>query len=112
MRAFELLKLATGFKPKLLDQPTPRDAIALKRVGLAPRSVQREHQLANEPLARRMLANQRLELSRQPRVLSECELRVDPLLHRGQPRLLQPRDLGLRERLVLKIRKRRATPQP
>ena len=38
-RSLELLKLATGLEPELVDQPTPGDAIALKRVGLAPRSV-------------------------------------------------------------------------
>ena len=32
-----------------------------------------------------MLVNERLELADQPRVLAERELRVDPLLQRGQP---------------------------
>ena len=45
-RSLELLKLAAGLEPKLLDQPAARVAIALERVGLAPGSVQREHQLS------------------------------------------------------------------
>src|SRR5512135_2435517 len=58
-----------------------------------------------------MLANERLQLSNQLRVLAEHELGLDPLLQRRQPRLLQPRDLRLRERLVDKIRQGRPTPQ-
>ena len=84
-RSFELLELATGLEPELVDQPTPRDAVALERVGLATRSVQREHQLTDKALAQGMLVHERLELPDQPCVLAQRELRVDPLLERGQP---------------------------
>ena len=83
--SFELLQLAAGLEAKLLDQPTPRDAIALQRVGLAPRSVQREHQLSDEPLAHGMLVHEPFQLPDQPPVLAQRKLRVDPLLQSGQP---------------------------
>ena len=38
-----------------------------------------------KPLPQRVLANERLELPDQLRVLTERELRVDPLLERRQP---------------------------
>ena len=110
-RSLELLKLATGLEPELVDQPTPGDAIALKRVGLAPRSVQRDHQLTDQALARRVLAHQRLELPDQPCVLAERELarRFDP-----QAPPVAPAQAG-RSRpartLVGEISQRLATPQ-
>src|SRR5580704_2211216 len=59
-----------------------------------------------------MLADERLKLADQPRVLAQRELRLDSLLQSGQPGFLEPRDLWLCERLVREIREGRATPQP
>ena len=41
----------------------------------------------------------------------EREVRVDALLERREPQLLEPRDLRLRERLVGEVGERRATPE-
>jgi hypothetical protein len=68
-RPFELLKIATGLDAEILDQPTPSDAIVLKRVRLATRAVERDHQLRDEALAHGMFVNERLQLPDQPRVL-------------------------------------------
>jgi hypothetical protein len=84
-RSFESLKLAARLEPKLVDQPTPSEPIALERVGLATRSVEREHQLTDQRLARGMLVDERLELADQLSVLAERELGVDPGLNSGQP---------------------------
>ena len=110
-RSLELLKLASGLEPEFVDQLTPGDAVALKRLGLAPRSVQRDHQLTDQALARRMLAHQRLELPHQPCVLAEREPRVDSILQSAKPRLPKPGDLALREALVGEIGQRLAAPQ-
>ena len=58
-----------------------------------------------------MLGHQRLELPHQPRLLPDREVGVDPVLERLKPRLLQPRDRALRERLIGEIGQRRAAPQ-
>ena len=59
-----------------------------------------------------MLAHQCFELAHQPRVLAGGQIRVDPILQRGQTSFLQPRDLGLGERFVGEIRQRRTPPHP
>ena len=56
-----------------------------QRLRLPPRTVEREHQLSDEALPQSVLANERLELPDQLSVLTERELRVDPLLERRQP---------------------------
>jgi hypothetical protein len=111
-RSLELLKRPPRLEPEPLDQFAASIPIGLQRAGLAPAAVQREHQLAAQPLAQRMLANERLKLAHQPRVLPRRKIRVDPVLQRGQARFLQPRDLSLRKRLVGEIRKRRTPPHP
>jgi hypothetical protein len=64
-----------------------------------------------EALARGMLGDQGLELADELRVFSEHELGFDPRLERHQPQLLEPRDLGLRERLVGDVVERRTAPE-
>ena len=54
-----------------------------------------------------MLADERLELADEVPVPSALELGLDPLLERGEAQLLEPRDLGWRERLECQIRERR-----
>ena len=58
-----------------------------------------------------MLGDERLELGNERELAAERELRVDPLLDRGEPQLLEPLDLDARERLELEVRKRPALPQ-
>ena len=70
-RGFQLLKRAAGFDPKLVDHRSPADPIALQSVRLAAHAVQREHQLAAEPLAHRVLAHQPLELGNELAVTTQ-----------------------------------------
>ena len=97
--------------PSSLDQRASRVLVGLQRVGLAVAAVQREHQLAAQPLAVRVLADQRLQPADHLGVAAERELRLDELLARGDPQLLEPGDLGLRERLVGEVGQRRAAPE-
>ncbi len=110
-RPFELLERGSGFDPELVDQPTARPLIALQRIRLAPRPIQREHQLGMEALVQRMLRHERLKLADQRRVPAEREVRVDSVLECPQPLLLQPADRNLRERLIRDVRQRRPAPQ-
>ena len=82
-----------------------------ERVGLAAGAIQREHQLRREPLAQRVLAERRRELPDHLRVAAVGELALEAPFERGEPQLLEPRDLALRERLEREIRQRRPSPQ-
>ena len=59
-----------------------------------------------------MLGGERLELRDERELAAERELRIDPLLDRRQPQLLESLDLDPRERLELEIGERPAMPQP
>ena len=58
-----------------------------------------KHQLAPKPLAERMLADEALELADQLRGATTVELRLQVFLGRDEAELLEPRDLGLREKI-------------
>jgi hypothetical protein len=111
-RALELFERRTRLDPELIDQHPAGLLIALERVGLATAAVQREHQLGLQALAQRMLAHEPLQLARQPGVLPQRELRVDPILERGQALLPQPADLRPGEGLIRQIGERGSAPQP
>ena len=85
--------------------------VRLQRLGLTPRSVEREHQLAPQALPQRVLRDQRLELADELSAAAELEVGVDPLLERLQAQLLEPADLGLGERLEGEVGERWAAPQ-
>src|SRR5256885_14166974 len=58
-----------------------------------------------------MLANERLDLVHQCRALAERKLGLDPLLERGETKLLQPRTLLLENPPVSNVGKRRTPPE-
>ena len=111
-RLLQALQLRRGLEPELLIQPPPPARVDLERVALAPAAIQRQHQQADQPLTRRILGAQLLELGDHKRVLAVGQPRIDALLQRGDAQLLQPRDLCLRERLKPHIGQRRPTPEP
>jgi hypothetical protein len=85
--------------------------IALERLCLAARAVEREHHLAAEPLTERMLGDKRLQLAYELGVTSELEVSVDALLERDRAKFLEPANLSLCEGLEREVGKRRATPK-
>ena len=93
----EPLELRAGLDAELLDEPCARVLIRVERLRLPARAVERQHELAAERLAERVLANERLELAHDVTVPAELEIRLDPLLVRDESQLLEPADLGLRE---------------
>src|SRR5262249_51539287 len=82
-----------------------------ERIRLPTGPVEREHQLAEQPLAERMRGDRPLELGDELAVASEVELGVDARLDGEQPPLLQPPRLGRDKRLVLEIRERASAPK-
>src|SRR4029079_10452321 len=61
-RLLELAQLAAGLDPELVHERAARVLVGAERLGLAPRAVQRAHELAAQALAQRVLGDQLLEL--------------------------------------------------
>ena len=87
-----------GLDPELLDEDLARVAVGLQRVGLAAAAIQREHQLRVQALAPRVHARELLKLRDQLGVAPVGQVGLDAQLQRGHALLLEPGDLGRRER--------------
>jgi hypothetical protein len=111
-RPLQLLQLGAGFEPELVAQRTADPVKHRERVGLPPSSIEGDHELAVETLACRMAGGERLELGYELVVSPKGQIRLDPLLERNQPELLEPRDLGLGERLVRDVGEGLTAPEP
>ena len=85
--------------------------VDLERLGLPARAVEREHELAAKPLAKRMLVGEGLELPTSSLCRACLELRLDAVLERREPELLEPPDLLLGKGLEAQVRERRAAPE-
>jgi hypothetical protein len=83
----------------------------MQRFGLPATAVQREHQLAAQALAKRVLRDERLELRHQFVMAAERQLSVDAILDRRETKLLEPGDLALREGLVSQLGQRLPAPE-
>ena len=81
-----------------------------RRLRPAPRVRKRAHQLKPEPLAIRMLRDERLQLGDDLCESRTGEISLDPILKRGQIELFEPKDLLRRERLEPELRQRLAAP--
>jgi len=88
--ALELPQTCGGIDPQLVGEHTPEGLVALERLRVAARSVQREHLLPAEALAMRLTADERLELADQLCVPSQLEVHLDPLLEAREMMLLEP----------------------
>ena len=104
-------ELGSGLHADLLGQLLPRLAVGVERLGLAPAAVERDHQLAGEPLARRILRHQLPQLRYELGMPAGGGVGLDAQLERAQALFLEPRDLGLGERLERQVGERRAAPQ-
>ena len=107
----ELLQRRPRLEAELLDQRPAPSLKRVQRVGLPAAAIQRQHQLAAQPLSEHVLGDQRLELRHQLEMAAGRQVGVDPILQRRQPQLLQTGDLALRERLAPQIGQRLPPPQ-
>ena len=110
-RALEPLQLGRGLEPELVREREPRGTVDLERLGLAPRAVEREHQLAAQPLPERVRGDERLELGHEVVVTAEAELAGKPLLLGVEPQPLEPGDLGAGKGLEGEVVERRPAPE-
>jgi hypothetical protein len=81
-------------------------AVCGQRLGLPAAAIQREHQVAVEALAQRMLVDEPLEPRHGRCVVAERELRLQRQLERLEAALGELRDVGLRERRVAQVGQR------
>ena len=107
----ERLQLRARVDPELVHERRARSGVGVERLRLPARAVEREHQLAAQALPQRLLADERLELADELRAAAALELGVEPRFERGKPELLEPRDLGLRPRLVREVSQGGAAPE-
>src|SRR5262249_28789713 len=109
-RGLETAQRLARLEPELVDEERTPGAVRLERVRLPSGAVEREHELAAQPLAQRIALDQRLELRDEPGVHPERELRLDARLERRQAELCEPCCFGARKRLV-DVRERGTAPE-
>ena len=110
-RALELLERGAGLDSECVDERVARVLVGLERLRLAAAAVQREHELAAQPLTERIGGDQGLELADELALAAELEVGVDSVFEHGGTELLEVADLLEREGVVLEVGERRATPQ-
>ena len=108
--SLKLLQLRSRLEPELLHEPPPRRAVRLKRASVSTCAIEREHELPEQSLSERMLADELFELRYQLCPLRILERNVHPLLDDDEPALLETLGCVLRERLEQKIAKRGTVP--
>ena len=109
--ALQPAQLRSRLDAQLLHQQRAAGAHRLECLRLPAGAIQRDHQLRPQPLAQRMLRDQRLQLTDEVGIGPAGQLRRQPLLERLQPTLLEARDLDLGELIEAMIRQRVPTPQ-
>ena len=110
-RLLETSQLFARLEPELVEQHATRVLVGGERICLPPRAVEGEHQLSPKALAKRIPRDEPFQLAEEIAGSTEREIGVEPLLERLEPRLLEARDLGLRERLEGQILERRSAPK-
>ncbi|HXH88581.1 MAG TPA: hypothetical protein VNI55_08255 [Gaiellaceae bacterium] len=84
--------------PQLVEEGAARVPEDVEGLRLPAVPVERDHQLPLEPLPERLGDDERAELRDQFGARPASELRVEPILDRGEAKLLQPVDLCAGER--------------
>jgi hypothetical protein len=100
-------ELGAGLDAQLLHEGNACSPTGLERLGLAPGSVERQHELAADALAERIGTGERLQLAHQLGMVTERVVGIDAVLQRRQPDFVQACDLPTREGLVFQIGKGR-----
>ena len=107
----KLLQLGTWLDGQFLDEQGARGAVDLERFGLATCAVEGKHQLPTRPLPQRLPVDQCAQHRERFFLASERDQPVRPIgLSRGSE-LVEPADLGLRERFEAKVGECVASPE-
>jgi len=98
-------------QPEFFVQQFPGLPVRLERVRLPARAVEREHQLAAQPLLHRVREHQRLQLADELGAFPPGQVGLDPVGDHRSPHLVQPPDLCLRELQQGQVGECRPSPQ-
>ena len=96
-RLLEILECLVWLKAKFFDKQAASVSIGSESLGLSPRAIESQHQLAPKPLSHRMCRDERLDLADELCVAAEGQVSLDPVLERRHTGLLESRDLALRK---------------
>ena len=99
----ELPQAGSRLEPELIDEKPARLLVDGKRLRLAARAVEGEHELSAEALPQRLGRHERLQLRHQLAGAPEGEVGLDPLLQADEPEPLEPADRRLREGFVTDV---------
>ena len=102
---------AARLDAQLLVQDLAGAVEGLEGIGLAARAVQRQHQLAPQPLPVGVVGQQRLQLGDQPAVPTEGQVGLDAVLQRGQAQRLQAGPFRLQGGHLVQVGQQRSPPQ-
>jgi hypothetical protein len=110
-RLFELPQRVPRLDRKFFDQRPARVLEGFECLRLASAPIQSEHQLPSRALPERVLTDEKLELRNHLLVTTGGEARLDQFFARADPKLVEPRNRPLRERLIGEIGQRRTAPE-
>jgi hypothetical protein len=88
---------------ELLDEVASPIRVDRKGLRVPTAAVEREHQLCSQPFSQRMFRDQRLELRHEAPTFAESQIRLDPLLERDEPQLVEPGNRRLGPGLVFDV---------
>ena len=92
-----------GVDAELAGEQVAGTPVGGERLGLPAAAIQRQHELAVQPLPQRMLGDQVLQLAGERVVPAKRQVSIDPRLQRGEPEFFQAGCLGPDERVVGQI---------
>ena len=110
-RPLQPLQLRSRLQSQVARETAASVAIDVEGLGLASAAVEREHQLAPQPLAERVLVDAGLELGHDRAVPAEPQLPLDAALDRLEAELVEAMDLPLRELGERELAECRAAPE-
>lgn len=102
--ALQLLQARAGLDTEFLAEGSPSAPVGLERLDLTVVSVEGQHQLCAQALSVGVRSHQGFKLGNKCVLATECEIRLDPALDRGQAELLEAPDLALGKALEREIR--------
>jgi len=109
--ALELLQRRAGVKSELVRESTLCSPVNIEGTRLLPGSVEREHQLPEQPFTEWVLCDQTLELGDEIACAAAGEVGIDALLDRGETILLERHGHPVGGGLIDEIRERTSSPQ-